>query len=290
MRRATTVFCRAGTVALTALFAALAHAFAAPSGIDFSTYRPAAPATRIGEGEAPKIDGDVSDAVWQRAPEIANFYQIEPQTGELASERTIVRVLYDKNAIYFMWYCYDSQPNNIPAGAKARDINVENGDIVRVYLDPSLTRRDAYVFEANPRGGRFDALIRNNSDFIIEWNPIWVAKAKYVADGWTVEMMVPFKSISYDAKNSDWGFDLYRRINRKQERVRWTSAIPSVYVGDISREGTLSGIKDITQGIGLDIQAYGSARAKHEWTQPDPETDIKLAESANLYYKVTNRS
>lgn len=277
---------RAGPVIAGLLATAFTSVSADPSKIDFSTYRPNAPATRISESEAPKIDGDVSDAVWQKAPAIDNFYQVEPKTGEPASERTIVRVLYDKNAIYVSWYCFDSDPKHIPTGAKARDTNVENGDIVRIYLDPGLTRRDAYDFEVNPRGGRFDALIRNNSDFIIDWNPIWAAKAKHVADGWTVEMMIPFRSISYDAKRADWGFDLYRRINRKQERVRWTSAIASVDVGDISREGTLTGMRDITQGIGLDIQTYASVRAKHEWVTPS-ETDIKLAESANLYYKLT---
>src|SRR5262249_17908878 len=159
-----------------------------------------------------------------------------------SSERTVVRVLYDKNALYFGWYNYDSQPDKIPLGAKARDINVTSGDFIRVYLDPNMTRRNAYLFEVNALGGREDGLLSNNGNTIYEWNTIWAAKTKRVADGWTVEIMIPFKSISYDAKRADWGLDLYRRMYRISQRVRWTSAASSIDTLDLTREGTLGGI------------------------------------------------
>jgi hypothetical protein len=283
---------RAMTVSAPAwLFAALVACClstvrAQPSGIDFSTYRPTTSATRIEPSEAPNIDGDVSDAVWSKAPVIDKFYQIEPRAGEPATRRTVAHVLYDRNAIYVSFYCYDDDPQHIPSGAKARDTNVSNGDIVRLYLDPEMTRRNAYAFEVNPRGGRLDALIQNNSDYLADWNIIWDAKTKRVADGWTVEIMVPFRSISYKAGQTDWGFDLYRLMRRNYERVRWTSAIASIPSLDVGHSGTLTNVHDITQGIGLDIQAYASLRAKHEWVAP-AENDAKLVESANLYYKLT---
>jgi hypothetical protein len=163
-----------GSRVLVGLSAALAvsllgRAGAEPSGIDFSSYRPSAPATRIETSEAPKIDGDVSDAVWTKAPIIDKFYQIEPKAGETATRRTVARVLYDRNAIYVSFYCYDDDPKNIPSGAKARDSGVSNGDIVRLYLDPEQTRRNAYAFEVNPLGGRLDALIQNNADYLPDW-------------------------------------------------------------------------------------------------------------------------
>jgi hypothetical protein len=261
--------------------------WAAPSGIDFSTYRPTTQATRIEPAEAPKIDGDLSDPAWSKAKPIDAFYQIEPKGGEPASERTVVRILYDRDALYFSYYCYDSEPKNIPLGAKARDTNVTSGDFVRVYLDPIMSRRNGYTFEVNVLGGREDGLLSNNGEPLYEWNTIWAAKTKRTADGWTVEIKVPFRSISYDAKRSDWGLDLYRRMYRISERVRWTSASPSIDTFDLTREGTLSGIRDISQGVGLDIQAYAALRYKHEWEHPGREDDLKLAESGNLYYKIT---
>jgi hypothetical protein len=262
-------------------------AWAAPSGIDFSTYRPTTPATRIETSESPKLDGDLSDEVWAKAAAIDEFYQIEPNGGELATERTVVRVLYDRDAIYFSFYCYDSEPTKIPLGAKARDTNVTSGDFVRVYLDPGMTRRNGYTFEVNVLGGRAEGLLSNNGEPLYEWNTLWAAKTKRVVDGWTVEIKLPFRSISYDAKRADWGFDLYRRMWRISQRVRWTSASPSFDTFDLTREGTLSGISDISQGVGLDIKAYSALRYKHEWEHPGREDDIKFAQSGNLYYKLT---
>ncbi len=137
------------------------------------------------------------------------------------------------------------------------------------------------------RAGARTALLSNNGAPIYEWNALWAAKTKRVADGWTVEIMIPFRSISYDAKRADWGLDLYRRMYRISERVRWTSAISQVDTFDLTREGTLAGMHDISQGIGLDIQTYASLRYKHEWVAPGREDDEKFAASGNLYYKLT---
>src|SRR6478736_549277 len=68
---------------------------------DFQTYRPTLAATRITATEAPNIDGDISDPVWQKAPALDEFYQLEPREGAPASERTIVHVLYDDKNLYF---------------------------------------------------------------------------------------------------------------------------------------------------------------------------------------------
>lgn len=259
---------------------------AQPSGIDFNTYRPTTQAVRIEHSQAPKIDGDLSDPAWEKAKPIDAFYQIEPKGGDTASERTVVRILYDREALYFSFYCYDSQPDKIPLGAKTRDTNVQTGDFVRIYLDPTMTRRNGYTFEVNAVAGRADSLLSNNGEPLYNWNTLWAAKTKRVSDGWTVEIMIPFRSISYDAKRSDWGLDLYRRMYRISERVRWTSAASNIDTFDITREGTMTGITDISQGLGLDIKTYASLRYKHEWQQPR-EDDLKLAESGLLAYKIT---
>ncbi len=253
---------------------------------DFSTYQPSAVATRIEPGDAPKLDGDLSDAVWARARPISDFYQLEPNERAPASERMTVRVLYDEHGLYFAIHAFDREPDKIKATVKARDGNLSQDDLVRIYLDPYKTRRDGYVFEVNPLGARADALLQNNTDFLTEWNTIWHAHAKIVSDGWTAEVAIPFRSISYDVANGDWGFDLFRLIRRRGERVRWSqidNQRPSV---DISRSGTLTGISNTAQGLGLDVQAFGSLRYKHEWRAPR-EDDVTFQPSGNLYYKIT---
>ncbi|HEY9227142.1 MAG TPA: hypothetical protein VIP11_10875, partial [Gemmatimonadaceae bacterium] len=51
-------------------------------------------AVRI-DGSAPRIDGALDDAVWAKAPVIADFIQKIPNEGTDPSEATEVRIVYD---------------------------------------------------------------------------------------------------------------------------------------------------------------------------------------------------
>ncbi|MEQ1752531.1 MAG: carbohydrate binding family 9 domain-containing protein [Micropepsaceae bacterium] len=271
-----------------AQFGASAHpADSQPPVRDFQTYQPSVNATRINDGEAPNIDGDLSDPIWAKAQVLDEFYQLEPKEGSPASERTVVRVLFDANNLYFAVYAYDREPAKINATIKARDGALSKDDLVRIYLDPYMSRRDGYAFEINALGARLDALVQNNNQYLPEWNTTWSAKSRIVSDGWMTEVAIPFRSISYDVSRANWGFDFFRLIRRKGERIRWSqihNQMPSV---DISRSGTMFGITDTEQGMGLDVQLYGSMRYKHEWNAPS-EDDVTFQPSGNAYYKITS--
>jgi hypothetical protein len=76
----------------------------ASAPLDISTIDPLlfkTMAARLPEGQAPKIDGQMGDAVWQLAPPAGHFIQREPHPGAPSSERTEFRVLYDDRKIYF---------------------------------------------------------------------------------------------------------------------------------------------------------------------------------------------
>ena len=253
---------------------------------DFSTYVPTAKATRIEASEAPAIDGDLNDPVWAKAEAIDEFYQVEPDTGQPGSERTVVRFLYDGQNLYVGVYAYDKEPDKIVASNRTRDGNLNVDDTVRLILDPQNTRRNSYYFEMNASGARQDALVQNNNDFIREWNTIWSGRTKIVADGFTVEMAIPFRDLSYDPDKTEWVVDMFRNIRRKGERIRWSSINPAVSTIDISRSGTLTGISGIEPGLGLDVQIFGSLRYRFDWQVPQRET-IYFRASGNAFYKIT---
>src|SRR6266513_1732732 len=205
---------------------------------DFRTYQPSATAARISSAEAPNIDADLSDPVWKKGTVIDEFYQLEPNEGKPSSERTIVRVLYDENNLYFGITCYDDEPKRITGRIKARDGDIDNDDMVRIYLDPNMTRRNGYIFEVNPLGARRDGLLQNNQDYLPEWNALWSAKARMTPEGWIVEVAIPFRSLSYQPGKTDWGFDFLRLVRRKNEKIRWSSINKAIETVDISRSGT----------------------------------------------------
>jgi hypothetical protein len=252
------------------------------------TARPTARATRIDVADAPTIDGDISDAVWARAQVITEeFRQVEPVAGEVPTERTEVRILYDANNLYFAINMLDSEPEQIVARIMTRDGNLATGDNFRLYLDPNLTRRNAYVFEIGPTGGRMEGLLQNNQDLLTEWDALWTARARRTATGWTGEIAIPFASLSYTMGGEGWGLDFLRLVRRKAERIRWTSQSPTIPFNDISRAGTLTGIGGVDQGVGLDVQLYGRLRYKHDWRPEPGHGSLSGTGSANAYYKVT---
>ncbi len=50
---------------------------------------------------APKLDGTLDDQLWQSPKVITDFRQREPNEGEPATEKTEVRILYTRHAVYF---------------------------------------------------------------------------------------------------------------------------------------------------------------------------------------------
>lgn len=254
--------------------------------IDFATYRPVANATRIFPDEAPIIDADFSEPVWARAEIIDEFYQLDPGTGQPGSEHTEIRVLHDGENIYFAVYNYDREPENIIVNIKTRDGNQGNGDFFRIYLDSMMTRRNGYAFEINPAGARTDAVIQNNITILNEWDTIWAAQARIVEDGWVAEVMIPFRSLTYDPARTDWGFDVQRIIRRKNERIRWTSIAAATRFEDISRAGTLTNVAPEGGDLGLEIQTYERASFRRRWIAPE-ESSLFGRLGGNAYYRIT---
>src|SRR5213593_2536971 len=78
---------------------------------------------------APRLDGILDDQLWQSAKVITDFRQREPNEGEPATEKTEVRILYTRHAVYFGIHCYDSVPSRIVATELRRDVSQGLDDI-----------------------------------------------------------------------------------------------------------------------------------------------------------------
>ncbi len=133
---------------------------ASPSGARNSkdeTVLLSAEANRV--DQAPKLDGTLNDPLWQSAKPITDFRQREPHEGEAPTERTEVRILYTRHAVYFGIHCYDSEPSRIIATELRRDVSQDLDDHFEILIDSNHDRRGAYVFEINPLGTQNDGLI-----------------------------------------------------------------------------------------------------------------------------------
>ena len=255
--------------------------------IDFQHYEPEAEITRINSTEAPIIDGDISDPVWSKTTRIDKFYQTEPVHGVEPTETTIVYMAYDENNLYFAFYCGDSQPDKVLATVMQRDRELWQDDNIRVLLDPYDSGRDAMAFLVNSLGTQLDMLLENNSNFYPEWDTIWDVEARRTDDGWTAEMAIPFRSISYDPAVDKWGFEIMRQIRHKSETVRWSQIDEFLPPYNVSEIGLISGIRDTRRGLGLDVQAFGKINYERDWMQRPREDSFTPEASGNMFYRVT---
>ncbi|HTP40248.1 MAG TPA: carbohydrate binding family 9 domain-containing protein [Steroidobacteraceae bacterium] len=247
--------------------------------------RPQLIATPLVNTPPPVIDGVLDDPAWAQADVVDAFSQAQPVPGAAPTERTELRVLYDRDQLYIAIYCHDDQPAQIKSGDMSRDEFSPAGDYIRIILDPTLSRRNAYIFEVNPASGYTDALLQNNSVLLTNWSAIWSRAGRRVADGWIAEMAIPFRNLSFDAGSDTWGFDVVRQIKRKSEVLHWSPAPAGLDNNDISTEGTLTGLAGLSQGHGLDVQLYGVGRYGYDW--PGRRGTLYGDASATAYYRIT---
>jgi len=221
----------------------------------------------------PVIDGKLDDQCWKDAVPLTNFTQVVPVEGAPATEGTEVRIAYDHDHLYIAVRCFDREPDKIIATQMQRDNATDSDDQVKIAFDTFFRQRDGYFFTVNPAGARTEGLIENFSQENLLWDTVWEARTRIDADGWTAEIAIPFKSLSFDPQRDTWGFNIERIIRRKQEIVRWTALSRAKPMTSLADFGELRGLQDLRQGRGLEVTPFSSMRyqddavnRRHQWT------------------------
>jgi hypothetical protein len=232
--------------------------------------------------ERPIIDGELDEEIWVRAPLVADFHQVTPVEFDAPSERTEVYVLYDRDALYIGARLYDSEPELINARILRQGQNINSDDRFFVHLDPFNNRRSGYLFGVNPNGVRYDGVFEGVTQRQFDWDGIWQAAAQITAEGWTLEIEIPFKTLSFDPTTTTWRMNFARNIERKNEGMAWNSRNRNT---DLSTMGDVTGISQIEQGMGLDVVpsvSYHDRRA----IGPIPG-ESEAEPSVDVFYKIT---
>ena len=206
--------------------------------------------------QGPQVDGVLDDPVWALPAPLSGFQQKDPQEGAPASEYTAVRIVYTKEAIYFGFRCDDTRPAEIIATERRRDQDLTKDDSVAVILDTFHDHRNAFLFRTNSLGTQFDGLLTEEGlDINISWDEKWEAEANRSEEGWTAELMIPFKSLRMGPQG-EWGLEVERLIRRKNEAVYWNTYNRDFKFEEVSQAGLLSGLEEATQGLRWRIKPY----------------------------------
>ena len=239
------------------------------------------PARKISDIERastpPQVDGILDDPVWAEAAVIQDLHQYEPLDHGEPTEESIFYVMYDDDNLYVGARLLDSEPSEISARQMIQGQSVGVDDRIEVVLDPFNNMRTGYKFQLNPNGVRRDGIFDGATNVNEDWDGIWYAEAAIDDQGWTGEITIPFKTLNFDPRNSDWGFTVARAIPRKQERMAWTSYDRNINPGSA---GVLRGFSGLQQGKGLDLIPSISLASNRDFatagqaTQAEPSVDV----------------
>jgi hypothetical protein len=228
---------------------------------------PVANAVRV--SGAIDIDGRLDDATWAAATATTDFIQELPLEGELATQRTEVRVAYDEDALYVGVMMFDDAP--VSGVMLRRDAGGGNFDYFQLSLDSFHDHETTYDFFVNPTGSFRDAVRGGGGGGRgggggggdASWDPVWSRAVEVTDEGWSLEMRIPFSQLRFSAAPDQvWGIHFTRYIFRRQERAVFPF-VPTLDRGGPSRFGHVEGIEGIEPGQRLELLPYVATRAEY---------------------------
>ena len=177
-----------------------------------------------------------------------------------------------RERLYIGVEALDGEPSAIQASELRRDNTLESDDSFAVLLDRFHDHRNGFVFRINPRGTRFDGLVRNEDRFIrSDWDEQWVAAARITEHGWSGELSIPVKVLRFTADDEQtWGINFERVIKRKNELVTWSGWDRDYVFSDVSQAGHLRGLVGIRQTERLRLRPYVVAGVERLDAVSDP--------------------
>ena len=232
-----------------------------------------------------EIDGLLNEPEWKMVLPAKDFIQRDPIQGSPATEKTEVYVIHDKENLYIGAILFDSNPDGILAYQKRRDQSLRTDDRFMWILDTFLDGRTGYFFEVNPAGLLGDGLIIGGDSYWginKDWNGIWDARVVVTPEGWSVEVIIPFRTLNFDPNLDTWGINFQRTVRRKNEDMKWEGFERNKKITQPIHAGYLKGLKNLTQGNGLEFKPYFSLKNQEMNMVKDNFNDIGFDVSINI--------
>jgi hypothetical protein len=109
---------------------------------------------------------------------------MEPRQGGVYLHRTYVRILFDKDNIYFGVFCRDT------AGKKGlrvqdlrRDFVYGENDVFYLQLDPQNLKRYSVSFPTTPHGNQRDMQVFDDAFTDSDWDALWRVRTHLTDSG-----------------------------------------------------------------------------------------------------------
>ncbi len=257
---------------------------------------------RIETGAA--IDGRLDETVWSEAARLIDFSTYAPVDDAPAAEPTEVLVWYSPTAIYFGIRA--SAPAGTVRATLADRDRLETEDQIQIYLSTFNDGRQAFMFAVNPLGVQADGALTEGTRGVphgfeglgsgretVDLSPDFVFQSKghVTANGYEVEIRIPFKSVRYQSAGvQDWGLHIIRRIQSNGHEDSWAPARRAA-ASFLGQSGRLKALTGLHRGLVLDLNpavtsrvdgAPASARWTYDGGTPDLGGNVRWGITADL--------
>ncbi|MHC1704653.1 MAG: DUF5916 domain-containing protein [Tenuifilaceae bacterium] len=209
-----------------------------------------------------KIDGKLDELDWANAPVANDFIQHEPYNGAKPTEQTLVKVLFDNNAIYIGARMLESDPSKIYKELGQRD----NGDNLKsdnfvLFISPYNDGINYLQFIVTASGVQTDIKISGGNEER-NWDAVWMSEVSFDEKGWLVEMKIPYSALRFAKNNqNNWGINFARLIKRYNEWSSW-NFVDKANEDVVSQSGELKGIINVQSPIRLSLSPYIASYAE----------------------------
>jgi hypothetical protein len=206
------------------------------------------------------IDGIMNEPEWKLAKPSPRFIQIEPYQGQAPSEKTLVKVLYNRQFLYFGIFAYDSLGKKaIRSTDFKRDFDYRTHDLVSLALDCFNDQRNAMCFTTDPYGVQADLLSFDDLYYDFDWDGLWRVRTNRTDSGWTAELAIPWQTLRYPKKTDSvqqWGLSIYRNRRLTNEITSFSPFPRAFSFLRMNYSGVLKNLKPPPPKTNIRFQPY----------------------------------
>jgi hypothetical protein len=246
-----------------------------------------------------EVDGNLNEAVWAQAAVLSGFSRYAPVDGAPADYATDVLVWYSPTAMHFGIRA-SAPAGSVRATLADRD-RIQSDDHVIIFLGTYNDGRQAMVFGVNPLGVQLDGAIaegtrgsgvtsgREAPDYSPDF--LFQSKGRVTADGYEVEVRIPFKTLRYQSQpQQDWGIHVTRVAPQQGIEDSWAPAKRDA-ASFLAQSGRLKNLTDLRRGLVLDlnpiattkVDGAGSANGwNYDASRPEAGMNLRWGITPNL--------
>jgi hypothetical protein len=232
--------------------------------------------------EAITVDGDLSDAGWQKASKASNFSELQPNEGAKPLIESESWITYDTQNLYVAFIVKDD-PTKIRATNGKRD-NVFNDDWVAITIDTFNNNAYFLLIGANPKGIQVDTRGNGNNDDD-SYNVIYQSAGKITENGYQVEMAIPFASLSFPTKPvQSWSINFMVNHPRDTRRMYLWAGYDSKKGCVMCQFGKINNLQNI-KSSGQQIQFIPALVGSTSGTRDDSENPNSTFKQNKIAFK-----